>query len=99
DLIFDDLAPLLDDEDLLEPDRKLPHPFGLQRPGHADLVKPKSDLGCDLRRDAEFTQRLADILIALARRHDAITRVWRIHGDAVDLVGAGKGNGGIAFIV
>ena len=54
DLVFDDLAPLLDDEDFLEPDRELPHPFRLQRPWHADLVKPQSDLGRDLRRDAEF---------------------------------------------
>ncbi len=40
DLVLDDLAPLLDDEDLLESDGELPHTFRLQRPGHADLVEP-----------------------------------------------------------
>ena len=49
--------------------------------------------------DAEFAQRLADVLVALARRHDAEAGVRRIHGDAVDLVGAGKGDRGKALVV
>ena len=53
----------------------------------------------DLRGDAEFAQRLADVLIALARRHDAEPRIRRIHGDAVDLVGAGEGDRGKALVV
>ena len=92
DLVLDDLAAFLDDEDLLEADRELVHAFRLQRPGHADLVEPQTDLGGDLLGDAELAQRLADVLIALAGRHDAVTRVRRIHGDAVDLVGARKGD-------
>ena len=71
DLVLDDLAPFFDDEDLFETDRKIAYAFRLQRPGHADLVEPKSDLGGDLLGDAEFAQRLADILIALAGGHDA----------------------------
>ena len=66
DLILDDLAALFDDEDFLEPDGELPHAFRLQRPGHADLVEPKPNLGGDLLGDPEFAQRLADILVALA---------------------------------
>ena len=99
DLVLDDLAPLLDDEDLLEPDRELPNTFRLQRPRHADLVKPQTDLGGDFRRDAKFAQRLADVLIALARSHDAEPRVRRIHGDAVDLVGPRKGDRGESLVV
>ena len=99
DLILDDLAALFDDEDLLEADGELPHAFRLQRPGHADLVKPKPDLGGDLLGDPEFAQRLADVLVALARRHDAVAGIRRIHGDAVDLVGARKGDRGIALVV
>ncbi len=90
DLVLDDLAALLDDEDLLEADGEVAHAFRLQRPGHADLVEPDADLGGDLRRDAELAQRLADVLVALAGRHDAVARVRRIHRDAVDLVGAGE---------
>src|SRR6202034_2987453 len=90
---------LFDDENLFKPDRKFPHALRLQRPGHADLVKAQSDLGGDFRRDAEFAQGLADIFVTLTRRHDAETRVRRIHGDAVDLVGAGKGDRGKALIV
>jgi len=99
DLVLDDLAPFLDDEDLLEPDRELPDTFRLQRPRHADLVKPQTNLRGDFRRDAEFAQRLADVLIALAGRHDAEPGVRRIHGDAVDLVGAGKCDRGKTLVV
>src|SRR4029077_2245022 len=93
-LIFDDLAALFDDEDLLESAREFTDALRLQRPGHADLVKPKPDLGGDFRRDAELTQRLPDVLIALAGRHDAETGIWRVHRNAVDLVGAGKSDRG-----
>ena len=99
DLVLDDLAALLDDENLLEADGEFAHPLRLQRPGHADLVEPQADLGGDFRRDAEFAQRLPDILVALAGRHDAEPRVRRIHGDAVDLVGAGEGDRGEALVV
>ena len=50
DLVLDDLAALLDDEDLFETDREFAHAFRLQRPRHADLVEPQADLGGDLRR-------------------------------------------------
>ena len=99
DLVLDDLAAFLDDEDLFEADGEIAHAFRLQRPGHADLVEPQADLGGDLRGDAEFAQRLADVLVALAGRHDAVAGVRRIHGDAVDLVGARKGDRGKALVV
>ena len=99
DLIFDDLAALFDDEDFLESDGEFTDALRLQRPGHADLVKPKPDLGGDFRRDSELAQRLPDVLVALAGRHDAETGIWRIHGDAVDLVGTGKGDRGKALVV
>src|SRR6185437_16957091 len=62
DLVLDDLAALLDDEDLLEADGEIAHPFRLERPGHPDLVEADADRGGDLRRDAKLAQRLADIL-------------------------------------
>src|SRR5206468_10218340 len=90
-LIFDNLAALLDDENFLKANGEIAHAFRLQRPGHADLVKAKADLGGDLLGNPEFTQRLTDVLVAFARRHDAVAGVRRIHGDAVDLVGTRKG--------
>ncbi len=99
DLILDDLAAFLDDEDFFEADRELPHAFRLQRPGHADLVKSKADLGGHLRRHAELAQRLANIFVTLAGRHDAEAGVRRIHGDAVDLVGACKRDRSKALVV
>jgi len=99
DLILDDLTALFDDEDFLEANSEFAHALRLQRPGHADLVQPKPDLGRDLRRHAEFAQRLADVLIALAGCHDAVAGIRRIHGDAVDLVGAGERNRRKALVV
>ncbi len=40
DLVLDDLAPFLDDENLFETTANCRTPSGLQRPGHADLVQP-----------------------------------------------------------
>ena len=99
DLVLDDLAALLDDHDFVEADSELADAFRLKRPGHADLVEPQADFRGDFRRDAEFTQRLADILIALARGHDAEPRVRRIHGDAVDFVGARKRDRGKTLVI
>ncbi len=99
DLILDDLAALLDHQDLFKTDGEVAHALRLQRPRHADLVEPQADLGCDLRRDAELAQRLAHVLITLAGRHDAVTGVRRIHGDAVDLVGARERDRGKALVV
>jgi hypothetical protein len=99
DLILDDLAPFLDDENLFQPDRELPYAFRLQRPGHADLVEPKSDLGRDFLGNAEFAQRLTNVFVTLAGSHDAVTGVRRIHGNSVDLVGARERDCGIALVV
>src|SRR3978361_1964866 len=99
DLIFDDLAALFDDHDLFETDREFAHALRLQRPGHADLVESKADPGSHLGGYAEFAQRLPYILIALARSHDAEPGVRRIHGDAVDLVGARKGDRGKPLVL
>jgi hypothetical protein len=90
DLIFDDLAALFDDHDLFEPDREFANTLRLQRPRHADLVQAQADFRGDFGRHAELAQRLTDILVALAGRHDAEPRIRRVHGDAVDLVRARK---------
>ena len=43
DLVFDDLAALLDDEHLLKPFGEMAHALGLERPGHADLHDAQAD--------------------------------------------------------
>src|SRR6185437_564518 len=87
------------DEYLFEPDGELPYALRFERPGHADLVEPEPELGGDLRRYAEFAQRLPDVLMALARGHDAEPRIGSIHADAVHLVAAGECDGGKALVV
>ena len=67
-LVFDDLALLLDDEDLVEAFGELAHAFGLERPRHRDLEDADADLGGVGFGDAEVVERLAHVEIALAAR-------------------------------
>ncbi len=54
DLVLDDLAAFLDDQDFFKANREFAHTFRLQRPRHADLVKPKANLGGDFRGYPKF---------------------------------------------
>src|SRR6185437_3209944 len=75
DLVLDDFAAFFDNEYLFETDGELPYALRFEWPGHADLVESEPDPGGDLRRDAEFAQRLPDVLVALARGHDPEPRI------------------------
>ena len=71
------------------------HAFRLHRIGHRDLVEPDAEIGGAHFVDAEEIQRLAHILIALARRDDADLRLAPAgEDDPVELVGAGEGEDG-----
>ena len=87
-LVLDDRALLLDDEHLFEPTRELADPLPLQRPDHADLVDPHTDLGGVRLVDAEILQRLQDIEIGLAGGDDAEAGEGAVEDDAVEPVGA-----------
>ena len=99
DLVFDQLALFLDDEDLFEAFGKAPGALRLERPGHRDLVDPQADVACDGLIDAEVGQRLHRVAERLAGRDDAQARARRIPDDAIELVGTHVGEGGVHLVV
>ena len=89
-LVLDDLALLLDDEDLVQPLGELPHALGLERPGHRDLEHADAELLALALGEAEVVERLAHVEVALAAGDDAEPRGHgrRADDDAVELVHA-----------
>src|SRR3546814_7730865 len=57
ELVLDEGAPLLDDEDLLQPLGEGAHALALQRPGHDDLVDRKTDLAGIVLVDSQIVDR------------------------------------------
>ena len=90
-LVFEDLALLFDHQDFFQSLRKGAHAFRLQRPCHADLVEPDTDVGRDLLVDAEVCQRLPGIQIRLAGSDDADPGARTVPDDAIELVGTRVG--------
>ncbi len=70
------------------PVRERAGPFGLERPGHGDLVDRQAELAGLLLIDLEFFERLADVEIRLARGDDAEPLARRVDRRAVETVGA-----------
>ena len=98
-LVFEELALLLDHQDLVEAFGEFTHALRFERPHHADLVQADADVGSLLLVDAEILQRLSDVEIALARRDDAEPRLRRIDHAAVELVHPAVGEGGVELVV
>ena len=97
-LDFDERALLLDDDDQIEPGGEFGKLAPADRPGASDLVKPDAQLVAGDLVDAELVERLADVEIALAGGDDADLRIAAARGDGVvDLVGAQKGEHGVAL--
>ena len=71
----------------------------LQRPAHAHLEDPQSDLGGHRRIDAQILKGLQDIQIGLAGGDDAKPGFGAVHDDAVKLVGSGKRPGGAELVL
>ena len=86
ELRLDERALLLDDDDVLEPARKLTDADRFERPRHADLVDTHADIARLLGADAEIFERLQHVEIALAGRDDAEPSARRIDDDAIDAV-------------
>src|SRR5689334_14510421 len=74
DLVFDHLAFLLDDEDLLQAFRKSAGTLRLERPGEGDLVNAQAYVVRDFLGDAEIVKRPHYVAEGLAARHDAEAR-------------------------
>src|SRR3546814_2020800 len=66
ELVLDERALLLDDDQFVQPLGEPPHALRLQRPGHGDLVDGEADLARQRRIDAQTLQGLPDVEIALA---------------------------------
>src|SRR5262249_28774447 len=89
DLRLNERPLLFHGQDDVESLRELEDALRLQRPGHADLVKPYPQLIGSHFVDAQLVERLAHVEIALAGRDDAKLRIRAAaRNDAVELVGA-----------
>ncbi|OPZ02648.1 MAG: hypothetical protein BWZ09_02526 [Alphaproteobacteria bacterium ADurb.BinA305] len=99
DLVLDDLALLLDDEDLPEAGGEFARDVGFQRPDHVDLVQAHAEPAAGVVVEAEVVQRLARVVVGLARgdQAEAILR----GGDhvVVEPVGADVGQRGVPLVV
>src|SRR5436190_10791253 len=71
DLVLDDLALFLDDEDLFEPFGEAARPLRLERPGHRHLVEADAGVRGDALVDSEVGERLQGVAEGLASRDDA----------------------------
>ncbi len=76
ELVFEQLAFFLDDENFLQPFGKVADAFRFERPDHADLVQADADLGGQRIVDAEFVERLADVEIGFCRRSGCRGADW-----------------------
>ena len=98
ELVLDDRALFLDDEDLFEPLGKMADALALERPGHRHLVEAQADLGGMRIVDPEIVERLAHVEIGFAGRDDAEARPRAVDDDPVEPVGAGEGERGIELV-
>ncbi|MDT4815803.1 hypothetical protein FQZ97_488400 [compost metagenome] len=98
ELVLDDAALLLHHEDFVQAFGELVHRHRLQRPAHAHLEHSQADLGAKRLVQAQVVQGLAHVEIGLAGGDDPQARVGRIQGDLVEVVGAGKGAGGVDLV-
>src|SRR5206468_140902 len=86
---------LLDDEQLLQAARELPDDRGLHREEHPDLEEPDAVVPERRVVQAELAERLAQVVVGLARRGDPEPRVRRVDRDAVEPVDARERLGGL----
>ena len=99
ELVFDELALLLDHQDLVEALGEAAHPVGLEGPHHAHLVEPDADLGGEGRVDAQVVEGLAHVEVALAGGDDAQPRLRRVDHHPVEPVGAAVGQRRVELVV
>jgi hypothetical protein len=98
-LVFDQLALLLDHQDFFEAFGEAAHAVGLQRPDHADLVEADADLRSERIVDAEVIEGLAHIEVGLAGGDDSQAGVGGVDHDLVQPVGAAVGQRRVELVV
>ena len=98
ELIFQNLALLFHHQNFFQPLRKVAHAFRFQRPGHADLVEPDTDIARDVFINAEIFQRLPRIQIRFAGGDNTDARARTIPDDFIELIDARIGQCRVPFI-
>src|SRR5712664_2508103 len=88
DLVLDDLALFLDDEDLFEPFGEAARSLRLERPGHRHLVETDARIRGNALVDSEVGERLQGIAEGLSGGHDAESGPRAIPNDAIQPVRA-----------
>src|SRR5690606_21280255 len=99
DGVLEDLALLLDDEDLAEAVGELARRHRLERPDHAALENADANARAGAFIEPEFIERLAGVEIGLATGHDAEPGARRIDDDVVEAVRPHIGERGIPLVV
>ncbi len=95
ELALDDAALFLDDQHLLLALHEAQRVTAGERPDHADLVDVDTEFAAFGLADAEETERLHQVAVALAGGDDAEFRVVHVVDVAVDRVGLGEGEHGL----
>src|SRR5205085_9520863 len=90
ELILDNGAFFLDDEDFLETLGKMPDALAFERPGHRNLVQAETDLRGMRIVNPEVIERLADVKVGFPGSDDPETRPGTVDDDAVQPIGARK---------
>ena len=99
ELVFEQLALLLNHQDLVKPRGEMAHAVGFERPHHTHLVQAYPDLGGERVVDAKVVEGLSHIEIALAAGDDPETRGRGVDDDAVQSVRARIGKRGVELVV
>ena len=99
DLVLDDLALLLDHQDLFEAEREVAGDRRFQRPDDVDLVQAQADAAAGLVVEAEVGERLARVVVGLARGDDAEAVVRALDDVVVEAVGAHVGERRVPLVV
>ena len=97
-LVFDHAALFLDHEDFVKAVGETMRHDRFQRPAHADLEHANPDLRRQRFVDTEVLERLQGIEIGFAGGDDPKPRVFAVDGNAIDVVGAGKGARGVDLV-
>jgi hypothetical protein len=88
DLLLDERALLLDDQNFFQPRREAAHRFGLERPRHVHLEDAQAHAARGGVVDAERGERLPQVRVRLPRGDEPEPCARAVQGDAVQSVRA-----------
>ena len=95
ELVFNDLAFFFDHQNFLQAGGKFTRELRFERPDHADLVHPDTDLPASRIVQPQIDQRLARVVVGLAAGDQAEAVVRALDRVVVQPVGANVGQRGV----